>query len=185
MRDATALESALGLFQLPSRARTLRARELPSDLEILLRIVSGDARAMSHAMETSDQSESTIHAASSFYLEQILLHPGADSYRVLGAGPDATADQLRRNMALLLLWLHPDHETNSPRSLYASRVTQAWNDLKTAERRLAYDSTRDNAAHDASQRDLRGASTSTVARRPARRHKSLWRYMKHLMRQGH
>ncbi len=142
MREGTALESALGLLHLPSRVRTLRARELPADLETLLRIVAGDDSVLSQAMKTSELSASVVQSAASFYIEQILLHPEADSYRVLGAAPDATIDELRRNMALLLRWLHPDHEANGARALFANRVTQAWNDVKTAERRVVYDATR-------------------------------------------
>ena len=41
-------------------------------------------------------------------------------------------------MALLLRWLHPDIGENSVRSVYAGRVTAAWERLKTAERRQAY-----------------------------------------------
>jgi hypothetical protein len=199
MREGTALESALGLLHLPSRVRTLRSRELPADLETLLRIVAGDDGALSQAMKTSELSESVVQAAASFYVEQILLHPEADSYRVLGAAPDATIDELRRNMALLLRWLHPDHEANSARALFANRVTQAWNDVKTAERRIVYDATRNNGVNGASARDPRNAAPSPVSRRPddapqrtsayragrpVRRPKSIWRYLKHLMGQG-
>ncbi len=201
MREGTALESAVGLLQLPSRVRTLRARELPADLEILLRIVTGDDRALSEATKETELSESVVQAAASFYIEQILLHPEADSYRVLGAGPDATIDQLRRNMALLLRWLHPDREANSPRALFASRVTQAWNDVKTIERRVVYDATRGNGTHGSTAReDRRGAASSPPSHRPhsvpvraaphravrpVRRRRSIWRYLKHLIGQGH
>lgn len=199
MREGTALESALGLLHLPSRVRTLRARELPADLETLLRIVAGDDSALSQAMKTSELSESVVQSAASFYIEQILLHPEADSYRVLGAAPDATIDELRRNMALLLRWLHPDREANSARALFANRVTQAWNDVKTVERRVVYDATRSNCMNGVSARDPRSAASSTVSRRPddapqrtsayragrpVRRPKSIWRYLKHLMGQG-
>ena len=49
-----------------------------------------------------------VREASAFFIEQILLGPDADSYRVLGADRNAAAAELRRNMALLLRWLHPD-----------------------------------------------------------------------------
>ena len=141
MRQATALEVAVGLLQLPSRVPALRSGELPSDLDLLYRIVAGDERALSEATATGDVSKSTVEAAATFYIEQILLHPDADSYRTLGARPDATIDQLRRNMALLMRWLHPDREAGNPRALFAIRVTEAWNNVKTHERRTAYDQT--------------------------------------------
>jgi DnaJ-class molecular chaperone len=80
-----------------------------------------------------------VREAAAFFIEQVLLHPGADSYRVLGARPDAPNGELRRNMALLLKWLHPDSDRQGQRSVFATRVTRAWNDLKTPERRAAYD----------------------------------------------
>jgi curved DNA-binding protein CbpA len=80
-----------------------------------------------------------VSAAAAFFIEQILLFPGADSYRVLGARQAATAGELRRNMALLLRWLHPDLDPKGERSIFAGRVTKAWEDLKTPERRAVYD----------------------------------------------
>ena len=58
---------------------------------------------------------------------------------MLGAGPEATFGELRRNMALLLRWLHPDHDRRGERAVFAARVTRAWSDLKTQERREMYD----------------------------------------------
>src|SRR5262249_3277092 len=43
------------------------------------------------------------------------------------------------NVALLMRWLHPDLEPSGERSIFISRVTAAWNDLKTPQRRAAYD----------------------------------------------
>jgi hypothetical protein len=142
MREATALDVAANLLQLPSRVRLMRDGELPSDVELLLRVVAGDADAIADAMRMANLPESSVQEAASFFIEQIMLHPDADSYRALGVGPDATTEQLRRNMALLLRWLHPDREVNSARAVYVGRVTQAWNNLKTAERRASYDETR-------------------------------------------
>jgi hypothetical protein len=42
-------------------------------------------------------------------------------------------------MALLLRWVHPDLDPDGVRSLYATRVTRAWDDLKTEQRRQVYD----------------------------------------------
>src|SRR5262249_38591623 len=44
-----------------------------------------------------------------------------------------------RNVALLLKWLHPDVDPRGERSVFIGKVTAAWNDLKTPERRAAYD----------------------------------------------
>ena len=57
---------------------------------------------------------------------------------MLGAERSATASELRRNMALLLRCLHPDMDRRGTRSMFAGRVTGAWETLKTqgAARRL-------------------------------------------------
>ena len=164
MREETALELAVGLLQLPSRARALRDAPLPRDVEALLNIVAGEEDVRADAARLTGWTEAKIGEAASFYVEQILLHPDADSYRALGASAEATSDQLRRNMALLLRWLHPDHEANSERTIYVSRVTNAWNNIKTAERRLAYDAARKSAP--AARRPSHQAAGSPAARSP-------------------
>ncbi|MGE3914849.1 MAG: hypothetical protein AB7F78_04050 [Hyphomicrobiaceae bacterium] len=91
------------------------------------------------AGESTSREPAFLRTAAAFFIEQVLLAPGADSYRVLGASPTATSTDLRRNMALLLRWLHPDIEPTGERSVLASRVTSAWEDLKTTTRRATYD----------------------------------------------
>lgn len=142
MREASALAVAVSLFHLPSRVRALRSAPLPSDLEVLLRIVAGDDRVLAESLRSVDVTEQTAMAAARFYVEQVLLHPDADCYRALGVTSDATTDQLRRHMALLLRWLHPDRDTGGERAAFVGRITDAWNNLKTAERRADYDAAR-------------------------------------------
>jgi curved DNA-binding protein CbpA len=40
---------------------------------------------------------------------------------------------------LLLSWLHPDKNPSGARAVFAARVTGAWNDLRSPDRRAAYD----------------------------------------------
>ena len=139
MNHATALGAAIGLLHMPSRVRLVRAAPLPVGVLELLRIAAGDEEAIREATEFAGRSRDVIGEAVRFFIEQILLAPDADSYRVLGASPEATSAELRRNMALLLRWLHPDLDPCAERSIFATRVTLAWNDLKTLDRRAAYD----------------------------------------------
>ena len=140
MGDAAALRLALELLHMPSRVRTLKASPLPEGVAVLLRIAAGDEAAAAQAAELSGRSPAVVRNAAAFFLEQILLCPEADSYRVLGATRNASAEELRRNMALLMRWLHPDviHQERE-RSIFAGRVTKAWENLKTPDRRAAYD----------------------------------------------
>src|SRR6187399_1722210 len=108
MGDEAALRIALDLLHVPSRVRVLRANPLPPGVPFLLRIATGDREAVEDAIKLADRSEDVVREAAAFFIEQILLCPEADSYRLLGATPDATSSELRRNMALLIKWLHPD-----------------------------------------------------------------------------
>jgi hypothetical protein len=142
MNHATALGIAIDLLHMPSRVRIVRAGPLPVEVPDLLRVAAGDEEAIRQATEITGRSRGVVREAVTFFIEQILLAPDADSYRVLGASPEATGAELRRNMALLLRWLHPDLDPRAERSIFATRVTLAWNDLKTLDRRAAYDQLR-------------------------------------------
>ena len=141
MSEGNALKLAIDLLHVPSRVRQVRKEALPDDVLILLEIAAGDSQAMNRAADGTGRAPDLLLNAAAFFIEQILLAPGSDSYRVLGGNAQTTSSDLRRNMALLLRWLHPDIEGNSSgnRSVFAGRVTLAWDDLKTAERRAAYD----------------------------------------------
>jgi len=123
----------------------MRTAPLPADVGTLLRIAAGDEEASRKAIEATRRSPKSVREAAAFYIEQILLHPDADSYRVLGARPNASTAELRRNMALLIRWLHPDQQNGAERSVFAVRVTRAWSELKTDEKRAAYDQSRRKA----------------------------------------
>ena len=103
-----AVRVAIDLMHSPSQARRIRSASLPDDVVVLLRIASGDDEAISQAAGKLGRSRETVREAATFYVVQVLLFPDADSYRVLGAKPQATNGELRRNMTLLLRWLHPD-----------------------------------------------------------------------------
>jgi hypothetical protein len=142
MGRAPALRVAIDLMHMPSRVRLVRSDPLPDGVLMLLQIAAGDKEAETDAAELTGRSHDVVREAAAFFIEQILLGPDTDSYRRLGASPQATSSELRRNMALLLKWLHPDLDRQGVRSLFARRVTGAWNDLKTPERRAAYDEAR-------------------------------------------
>jgi hypothetical protein len=157
MGDEAALRVALDLLHVPSRVRLLRANPLPQGIPFLLLIVAGDQEATTYAAKIVDRTEDMVQKAAAFFIEQILLCPEADSYRVLGASPDATTSDLRRNMALLIKWLHPDLDRPGEQSVFARRVTMAWDDLKTSERRAAYDLRRVLPANKPSRRRQTGS----------------------------
>lgn len=139
MSERMALKLAIDLMHVPSQVRFLRSEPLPDGVLMLLRVAAGDEEADRTAIELTGRSRETVRHAATFFIEQILFAPEADSYRVLGSGPQASASELRRNAGLLLKWLHPDLDPRGERSIFVGRVTAAWNDLKTPDRRAAYD----------------------------------------------
>lgn len=157
--ERTALKAAIELKLMPSRVRSMRDGPLPEGVPFLLRIAAGDDTAERQAVEVSERDAKLIREAASFFIEQMLLHPDADSYRILGAAPSASSTELRQNMALLMRWLHPDQHPLEAQTVFVNRVNRAWDTLKTAERRHAYDLTiRNRPASPSSTRAGTGGS---------------------------
>jgi hypothetical protein len=145
MSCEVALKIAVDLLHVPSRVRLRRSEPLPDGVLTLLRIVAGDTEAARAAVALTERPPEVVRQAAAFFVEQILFASDADSYRVLGTNPQAGSAELRRNVGLLLRWLHPDLDPQGERSVFIGRVTAAWNDLKTPERRAEYDQARRNA----------------------------------------
>ena len=139
MGQVAALKLAIDLFHSPARARALRSAALPKGVLEVIRVAADDGKSVESAARALGRSKEIVREAAEFYIEQVLLFPDADAYRVLGVNPDANYNELRRNMALLLRWLHPDGGPRNAREVFASRVTGAWSHLKTQDRRDAYD----------------------------------------------
>ena len=160
MRELLALSVAIELLHTPSRVWTIRSAPLPPGVDVILEIAAGNADVQNHAANTTGRSADFLQSAAAFFIEQILFYSEADSYRILGVNPQATSSELRHNMALLLKWLHPDVDRREVRSLYATNVTNAWNDLKSEDRRALYDSTR--SVKNSSRRCSRAAKTGSA-----------------------
>lgn len=181
MHDLAALRVAIDILQVPSRMHAVRSKPLPQGVGLLLYVAAGDGSMTAEAARITSRSPEFLLEAAQFFIEQILLSPASDSYRVLGATRNATSTELRRNMALLLKILHPDHYQNSERAIFAGRVTEAWNNLKTMERRSTYDAMRNTRPNEepsqssASQSEpwspASSAQSPTISR-PVRRRKS-------------
>jgi hypothetical protein len=174
MSDRMALKVAIDLLHVPSQVRVLRAEPLPSDMLTLLRIATGDDEAETAAALNLGRPGATLRSAATFFIEQILFAPDADSYRVLGSSEKASAAELRRHVALLLRWLHPDLDPHGDRSIFVGRVTTAWNDLKTPERRATYDEARLYSVRRNGLHNGRGKRTSKHPDQKKRR-AGIWR----------
>lgn len=156
-----AIRLAVHLMHQPSRARYVRAEPLPQGLLSLLQIAAGDEDAERQAASLLKRTRQDIRRAANFFIEQVMLYPGAESYRILGADPRASAGELRRHMVLLQRWLHVDADRGGEHRIFVGRVTAAWNDVKTPDRRSAYDLARFRA--------YGGGAAATVRPRRMRR----------------
>ena len=142
MADARgdALEWALALARAPGERLTLRQRPLPDGIEPLLQIAAGKrGEVLQTALARSGEPEEALVEAVRFYLREVLLHSGADAYRMLGLSPDASAEQIKSHHRVLQQWLHPDRHTSDWDAIFAGRVNAAWNALRTPEHRAEYD----------------------------------------------
>jgi hypothetical protein len=145
-----AMNLAVRLLQNPAMVRRVRRQPLPNELTNLLEIATGNENALNEAATSTTLSPERLQDAAGFFIEQILLHHRADSYRVLGVSHDAERALVARHLRLIMKWLHPDaihaggtdsggSEATIDRSVFVSRVTGAWENLKTDTRRRAYD----------------------------------------------
>lgn len=139
MGEDNAMRLALDLLHVPSRVHYMRSVSLPDGMELLLRVAAGEPDAVDQAGAMTLRNADTLRAAAAFFVEQVLLADDADSYRVLGASAFTSAADLRRHMALLVRHFHPDVATREQDALFAGRVTKAWENVKTPERRAEYD----------------------------------------------
>jgi hypothetical protein len=145
MAGDDALFVALAMLERPHTVKVAQGSRLRPGITLLLEIAAGDAQAMARAEALTKRPAETLQKAAGFFIEQVLLHPGCDSYRILGCNRGAASAELRRNMALIMRWLHPDLATGEGadhqmhRSIFANRITQAWETIKTEERRHSYD----------------------------------------------
>ncbi len=140
-----ALEAALAMLRRPQLARLARRSALPRGVTLLLAVAAGEPDALIQAQAITGRPEALIRKAAGFFMEQVLLSRTSDSYRILGTSSSASASELRRHMALILKWVHPDRLPLAPegprfdKSALINLVTGAWETIKTGERRTAYD----------------------------------------------
>jgi hypothetical protein len=136
--ELDAVKAAVELLHMPTKAGWYRSAPLPNGMTSILAIAAGDTLALDAAAAATGRPHATLVSASSFFIEQVLLHSANDSFRTLGGTADTELALLRRNMAHLLRWLHPDHTPDGDRAVFATRVTAAWETIKTPDRRIAY-----------------------------------------------
>jgi hypothetical protein len=130
MSRARGIDLALDLARMPALAHSIEAPPIPADVFEVMRIAAGAPEVCQLASRVTGQPAAVLIEAARFYLQQVLLRPDADSYRVLGLPPGASHELARRHMRCLLQWLHPDVNRDWD-SAYAHRVLAAWREVST------------------------------------------------------
>src|SRR5262245_53723584 len=122
------IDLALDLARMPALAQSIEEPPLPTDISDVMRIAAGSPETCQSASQATGQPPAVLIQAARFYVQQVLLRPDADSYRVLGLPPGASRELARRHMRCLLQWLHPDVNRDWD-SAYAERVLSAWREV--------------------------------------------------------
>jgi hypothetical protein len=135
---SAALLEALAFLRAPRSRRPGADQRLPEGVLQLIRIAAGEDEASEAAQAATHESPATLREAAIFYIQQVFFAPGSNSYRVLGVDPDASDERLREHYRWLARWLHPDRNPDEWEAVFAERVNNAWQDLRTSERRTRY-----------------------------------------------
>jgi hypothetical protein len=129
-RQRQALSAAVDLLRIPSKVRAMRSAPLPTGILLLLRLAAEEAEAQAEAGKLDRRAPDAHREAAIFFIEQILLASNSNAYRMLGLDETATSSEMRRHMAYLLKWLHPDRNRDPYKTRLARRVILAWNEIR-------------------------------------------------------
>lgn len=138
---------ALDFHRAPTRhADLLHGRaSLPAGLGVLLKLAGGsEPDPECAALASADE----LQAAALFFIEQVLFRHDSDHYRVLGAEPGASPDQIKEHHRLLMRVFHPDRENRADdwKDAFATRINLAYTALRDPQARRDYDATLNPAA---------------------------------------
>jgi hypothetical protein len=125
-----AIDIALDLLARPFLVREVQRSPLPGGVREVIWLATSSEPELAAASKTRGRDPKVLRQAAIFYLQQALLYPGADNYRVLGLSPGATVKDIRDHKRLLLKWLHPDRNPSSWEQLLFQRVATAASDLE-------------------------------------------------------
>ncbi len=139
------LGPAIDFYRAPRRFGrfTDRGRPLPAGISDLL-AAPFHALSDEHIERTAERlgaSPEECRAAVTFFIKQAMLESDGDHYRTLGVRRDADRAQIRRHYHYLMKLFHPDNDAGGTHwgDVYAPRINEAYNTLRDAARRAAYD----------------------------------------------
>src|SRR5687767_13571343 len=103
-----AIDVALDMVGRTNLIPEVQRDSLPEGVRDVIQLATGSETELAEAGRARGRDPKALRRAAIFFLQQALLYPGADSHRVLGLAPGATAHEIRDHRRLLLKWLHPD-----------------------------------------------------------------------------
>lgn len=143
MPSSPAIVLALQFYQNPLLLREWlgKSLELPEGIGELVRVAGARQEGLQAAARTYQVDPDQLGEATRFFLQQVLLEPGAGHYRVLGVGPGADSALIRQQHRLLMRLFHPDRHAGQEcwTDVYAVRVNEAYNVLRRPDDRASYD----------------------------------------------
>jgi hypothetical protein len=156
---------ALAYYRAPALHAEAVARDaiVPDDLLGLFRIAGGADLEECGLTLTRPQDRDEARDAARFYIEQVLFRADADHYRLLGLTRAASEADIKEHHRLLMRLTHPDRSDagDAWRDGHAGRINRAYNTLRDAAARAAYD------ASLAAARPMGGEAATTRVARPA------------------
>lgn len=141
---------------------------LPEGVGEVIRLAGAKEESLRTAADLYQSDVMEIGEAARFFLQQVLLDPDADHYRLLGVNPEADNEQIRRQHRLLMRLFHPDRHAGKEcwTDSYATRVNEAYNVLRRPEARKRYHETWINAAVTQRNAAAEGRPAPTDAKLP-------------------
>ncbi len=137
------IATALACYRAPAlHGEFLRGESPPpKDIAVLLRLAGGSEIHELGLAGFPEHDSADLNVAARFFVEQTMFRRDADHYRLLGIDPDASEQVIKEHHRLLMRMLHPDRtpDTDDWRGGYANRVNHAYNVLRNAHSRAAYD----------------------------------------------
>jgi hypothetical protein len=143
MVGPAAIFLAIDLFKSPSLASVMQRHPLPDGVLDLIKIAGGSEDALADAETSTGKERPFLKRAAVFYLRQVLWAHGADSYRALGVTASAGQAEIAEHFRWLMKWLHPDRGDSELAKIHAAKVLDAWETLKSDQRRIEYDRMRE------------------------------------------
>jgi hypothetical protein len=130
MTQRLALDVALDMAQRPLLVRQAQKQPLPDDVLLLIRIAAHSEEDTVWACRTRARSMDEVREAAVMFLQQVLFHPHADNFRIMGLRTTATLEEVHEHRRWLLKWLHPDRNHDKWESQLFKRVVQASAELQ-------------------------------------------------------